>query len=65
MKSNLSPESANFVTSIVSLGHISWLCPVEFGNSMKAIVSKNIVKDLLMVDRVGWCFSSYKSCSEC
>ena len=29
------------------------LCPLEFGNSMKAIVSKNVVKDLLMVDRVG------------
>ena len=52
VKTNIHPDSANFITSIVALGHISMLCPLEFGNSMKAIVSKNVVKDLLMVDRV-------------
>ncbi|KAL4230738.1 Sister chromatid cohesion protein PDS5 A [Mactra antiquata] len=51
VKDNLKPESANYITSIVALGHISYMCPEEFSQSMKTIVSKDIVKDLLMQDR--------------
>jgi len=53
VKNNLKPESANYITSIVALGHISNMCPEEFSQAMKTIVSKDIVKDLLMEDRVG------------
>jgi len=48
----LNPESANYITSIVALGHIAMYCPQEFANEMKTIVSKVIVKDLLMQDSV-------------
>ncbi|KAH3839436.1 hypothetical protein DPMN_112867, partial [Dreissena polymorpha] len=51
VKNNLKPESANYITSIVALGHIANMCPEEFSQSMKTIVSKDIVKDLLMEDR--------------
>lgn len=51
VKNNLKPESANYITSIVALGHISNMCSDEFAQSMKTIVSKDIVKDLLMQDR--------------
>ncbi|XP_062616219.1 sister chromatid cohesion protein PDS5 homolog B-like [Saccostrea cucullata] len=51
VKKSLNPESANFITSIVALGHIAKLCPVDFAADIKAIVSKTIVKDLLMMDR--------------
>ncbi|XP_060604086.1 LOW QUALITY PROTEIN: sister chromatid cohesion protein PDS5 homolog B-like, partial [Ruditapes philippinarum] len=51
VKNNLKPESANYITSIVALGHISSMCPEDFSQSMKTIVSKDIVKDLLMQDR--------------
>lgn len=52
VKKSLTPESANFITSIVALGHIAKMCPTEFAVDVKAIVSKTIVKDLLMMDRV-------------
>lgn len=52
VKRNLDPESANYITSIVALGHIAKLCPEEFATDMKSIVSRIIVKDLLMQDRV-------------
>ena len=52
VKNNLKPESANYITSIVALGHISNMCPEEFAQSMKSIVSQDVVKDLLMQDRV-------------
>ncbi|XP_071087825.1 sister chromatid cohesion protein PDS5 homolog B-like [Haliotis cracherodii] len=51
VKRNLDPESANYITSIVALGHIAKLCPEEFATDMKSIVSRIIVKDLLMQDR--------------
>lgn len=51
VKKSLTPESANFITSIVALGHIAKMCPTEFAADVKAIVSKTIVKDLLMMDR--------------
>ncbi|XP_052089620.1 sister chromatid cohesion protein PDS5 homolog B-like isoform X2 [Mytilus californianus] len=49
-KKSLNPESANFITAIVGLGHIAKLCPEEFAPDIKTIVSKVIVKDLLMQD---------------
>ncbi|XP_029643842.1 sister chromatid cohesion protein PDS5 homolog B isoform X1 [Octopus sinensis] len=51
VKKSLNPESANFLTSIVSMGHIAQICPGEFSTEMKNVVSKLIVKDLLMQDR--------------
>ncbi|KAK6173333.1 hypothetical protein SNE40_016804 [Patella caerulea] len=51
VKKNLHPDSANYINSIVALGHIAQLCPEEFGGEMKNIVSKIIVKDLMMHDR--------------
>ncbi|KAL5012757.1 hypothetical protein ScPMuIL_011308 [Solemya velum] len=51
VKKTLNPDSANFITSIVALGHIAQICPQEFASDMKNIVSKMIVKDLLMQDR--------------
>ncbi|BFZ14836.1 hypothetical protein BsWGS_17875 [Bradybaena similaris] len=47
----LNPENANYLTAIVSLGHIAQLFPRLFAPEIKAIVSKIIVKDLLMKDR--------------
>ncbi|XP_041360337.1 sister chromatid cohesion protein PDS5 homolog A-B-like isoform X3 [Gigantopelta aegis] len=51
VKKNLDIESANYITSIVAMGHIAMLCPDKFSAEMKSIVSKVIVKDLLMQDR--------------
>ncbi|KAJ8298337.1 hypothetical protein KUTeg_024868 [Tegillarca granosa] len=51
LKKSLNPDSANYITAIVALGHISYLCPEEFSAEMKTIVSKTIVKDLLMQDK--------------
>ena len=45
-------ESPNFLTSLVGIGHMAQLCPVEFATPVKGIVTKFIVKDLLMQDRV-------------
>ncbi|XP_064607690.1 sister chromatid cohesion protein PDS5 homolog B-like [Liolophura sinensis] len=51
IKKSLNPDSANYLTSIVALGHIAQLCPQEFASDIKSIVSKVIVKELLMQDR--------------
>ncbi|KAK3099941.1 hypothetical protein FSP39_012194 [Pinctada imbricata] len=51
IKKSLTPESANYITSIVALGHIAKLCPTDFAADIKTIISKIIVKDLLMQDR--------------
>ncbi|XP_076468516.1 sister chromatid cohesion protein PDS5 homolog A-like isoform X1 [Babylonia areolata] len=51
VQKSLNPESANYITSIVALGHLAFLCPETFAADMKNIVTKVIVKDLLMVDR--------------
>ncbi|XP_012945070.1 sister chromatid cohesion protein PDS5 homolog A-B isoform X1 [Aplysia californica] len=47
----LNPDNANYLTAIVSLGHIAQLFPKPFSSELKGIVSKVIVKDLLMKDR--------------
>ncbi|KAL3879117.1 hypothetical protein ACJMK2_031429 [Sinanodonta woodiana] len=62
VKNHINPDSANYITSIVALGHIAQLCPEQFLSEIKTIVSKIIVKDLLMQDRTSgapstdsWC----------
>ena len=52
VQKSLNPESANYITSIVALGHLAYLCPDAFATGMKNIVTKVVVKDLLMQDRV-------------
>ena len=49
-------DSPYFLSSLVAIGHITQLCPGEFGSTVKGIVSRFIVKELLMQDRVS---SSY------
>ncbi|GFO14487.1 sister chromatid cohesion protein pds5 homolog b [Plakobranchus ocellatus] len=62
IQSALDPENANYLTAIVSLGHIAQLFPSLYPNEIKGIVSKYIVKELLMKDRTqgesteeSWC----------
>uniref|UniRef100_T1J3Z9 Uncharacterized protein n=1 Tax=Strigamia maritima TaxID=126957 RepID=T1J3Z9_STRMM len=62
LKKHLTLESTYFCTALVSVGHIAYYCPDLFGSQMKNIVSKVVVKDLLMQDRDnqrsdgdGWC----------
>ncbi|KFM69553.1 Sister chromatid cohesion protein PDS5-like protein, partial [Stegodyphus mimosarum] len=50
LKMSLTLQSEYFRTALVSLGHIAFLCPDLFGMQIKSIVSKVVVKDLLMVD---------------
>lgn len=50
LKMSLTLQSEYFRTALVSLGHIALLCPDLFGMQIKSIVSKVVVKDLLMVD---------------
>lgn len=52
LKMSLTLQSEYFRTALVSLGHIAYLCPDLFGMQIKSIVSKVVVKDLLMVDFV-------------
>jgi sister-chromatid-cohesion protein PDS5 len=51
IKSSLDMESPHFRTSLVSVGHIAYLCPDMFTQVLKGIVSKTVVKELLMQDR--------------
>ncbi|KAG8200522.1 hypothetical protein JTE90_000597 [Oedothorax gibbosus] len=50
LKTSLTLQSEYFRTALVSLGHIAFVCPDLFGMQIKSIVSKVVVKDLLMVD---------------
>ncbi|GIX88952.1 sister chromatid cohesion protein PDS5 homolog B [Caerostris extrusa] len=50
LKMSLTLQSEYFRTALVSLGHIALVCPDLFGMQIKSIVSKVVVKDLLMVD---------------
>ncbi len=45
-------ESTYFIPSMVAIGQISQLCPGEFASPVRGIVTKFIVKELLMQDRV-------------
>lgn len=51
LKQHFTLESAYFRTALVSIGHIAMLCPDMFGTQVKSIVSKVVVKDLIMADR--------------
>ena len=45
-------DHPNFLTSLVAIGHMTQMCPGQFGSPVKSIVSRFIVKELLMQDRV-------------
>lgn len=51
LKQHLTLQSQYYRTALVSIGHIAFNCPELFGNHVKNIVSKIIVKELLMVDQ--------------
>lgn len=63
LKQQLNLECPHYRTTLVSIGHIAHSCPEVSGSQMKIIISKNIVKELLMQDRefdkletkVDWC----------
>lgn len=48
----MDPEHPNFLTSLVAMGHLSEMCPDMFSSTVKGVISRFIVKDLLMEDRV-------------
>ena len=51
MKTNLEPEKGeSYLTAIVALGHIAFHLPDEFPIHIKNLVSRKIVKELLMQD---------------
>jgi sister-chromatid-cohesion protein PDS5 len=52
LKKNMELDSPNFLSSLVAIGHMTQLCPAEFAPAVKNIVSRFIVKELLMKDRV-------------
>ncbi|XP_023237020.1 sister chromatid cohesion protein PDS5 homolog B-like [Centruroides sculpturatus] len=52
LKQHLSLSSGYFRTALVSVGHIAFRCSDLFGPQIKSIVSKVIVKELLMMDLV-------------
>ena len=53
MKSNLDPskDGAAYLSAIVALGHIAYHLPDKFPIHIKNLVSRKIVKELLMQDR--------------
>uniref|UniRef100_A0A336L3C1 CSON002650 protein n=1 Tax=Culicoides sonorensis TaxID=179676 RepID=A0A336L3C1_CULSO len=50
LKIALSPEKPNYRTAIVSLGHIAYNLPEKFMIPIKNIISRKIVKELLVKD---------------
>lgn len=50
MKKNLEPISENYLTSIVALGHIAYNLPNVMTFHVKNIISRKIVRELLVVD---------------
>lgn len=50
LKVALSPEKPNYRTAIVSLGHIAYNLPEKFMIPIKNIISRKIVKELLVKD---------------
>ncbi|RZF48923.1 hypothetical protein LSTR_LSTR003303 [Laodelphax striatellus] len=48
MKENLSCESQYYRTAIVALGHIAYTLPLKYTAHIKNIVSRKIVKELLL-----------------
>lgn len=52
VKVNLDPSKGEaYLTAIVALGHIAFHLPEQFPVQMKNLVSRKIVKELLMQDR--------------
>ena len=56
LKKNMDLESTYFIPSMVAIGHMAQLCPGEFASPVRTIVTKFIVKELLMQDRVSISF---------
>ncbi|KAF7284502.1 cohesin associated factor B pds5 [Rhynchophorus ferrugineus] len=50
IKENLVPESPHYRTAIVALGHIAFTFPEKYKVPIKNIVSRKIVKELLVKD---------------
>ncbi|XP_060530808.1 sister chromatid cohesion protein PDS5 homolog B isoform X1 [Cylas formicarius] len=48
VKNNLTPESPHYRTAIVALGHIAYNVPDKYKVQIKNIVSRKIVKELLV-----------------
>ncbi|XP_018561766.1 sister chromatid cohesion protein PDS5 homolog B [Anoplophora glabripennis] len=48
LKNNLTPESPHYRTAIVTLGHIAFNVPERYKVQIKNIVSRKIVKELLV-----------------
>ena len=59
LKKNMDLDSTYFIPSMVAIGHMAQLCPGEFASPVRTIVTKFIVKELLMQDRVS---SSFVGC---
>jgi len=54
----LDLESPILLTALVAIGHLSFLCPALFAAATQHIVSKFVVKELLMQVRVSMCVDS-------
>lgn len=50
LKTTLHPEHPNYRTGIVALGHIAYNLPDKFQVQIKNLISRKIVKDLLVKD---------------
>jgi sister-chromatid-cohesion protein PDS5 len=50
VKKNLEPSSEHYLTSIVALGHLAYNLPNQFPFHIKNIISRKIVRELLVVD---------------
>ena len=48
----MSVESANLLTSLVAIGHLAQLYPSLFAQSTHNVVSRFVIKELLMQVRV-------------
>ncbi|CAB0007897.1 unnamed protein product, partial [Nesidiocoris tenuis] len=53
LRENLNPESPHYLTSIVALGHLAHNLPEKFPVHIKNIVSRKIVKELLVKNTEG------------
>ncbi len=45
-------DHPDFIASMVAIGHMTLLCSNEFAASVRTIVTKTLVKELLMHDKV-------------
>ncbi|XP_014675735.1 PREDICTED: sister chromatid cohesion protein PDS5 homolog B-like [Priapulus caudatus] len=49
---NMELDKPNCLTALCVVGHLAYYSPDDFGPEMKGIISKNVVKDILMQDRM-------------